>query len=140
MKRILSIILQVLLSVFVVGTVGFLLFAFVLIINGGEINLPPLAQNILQGVAIVYLADIALLLLCLAGFLVHFIVDAIRQGQGKRMLKPLLIQVPLAIMIGVLIEVVGRLISYDSVAEGGVMYTPIILALVVVVYRVFPKK
>lgn len=137
MNRVLGTILRVLLTVFVVITVGFLLLVLVLLISGEDaFELPP----ILMDVAIVYLVDIALLLLYFVVLLIRHTVAAVRQGRGKALLKSLLIQVPLAIVVGILLEGIERLIVYGNIWEGGLMGTPIILAVVMVMKNVFPKS
>lgn len=139
MKRILGIILRVLLTLFVVITAGFLLMALGFIVGGGEMDLPPVVQTVLQGITVLYLVDIALLLIFVVGFVIRYITLMVKQGEGKTLLKSLLIQVPIAIVIGLLIDIVERLIVDGNIWEGGMMYTPIILAVGVVVYRLYPR-
>lgn len=139
MKRILGIILRALLTLFVVITAGFLLMALGFIVGGGKMDLPPLVQTVLQGIAILYLVDIALLLIFVVGFVVRYITLTVKQGEGKTLLKSLLIQVPIAIVIGLVIDIVERLIIDGNIWEDGMMYTPIILAVGVVIYRLYPR-
>lgn len=139
MKRVLGIVLRVLLTLFVVITAGFLLMALGFIVGGGKMDLPPVVQTVLQGIAVLYLVDIALLLIFVVGFVIRYITLTVKQGEGKTLLKSLLIQVPIAIVIGLLIDIVERLIVDGNIWEDGMMYTPIILAVGVVVYRLYPR-
>lgn len=138
MKRVLSVIGQVALALFVVLTAGFLIMAIVVLLCCGD---DPAPAAVSKGTAVVftlYMIDMAVLLLYAAGGAILITMRVVRQGQGRALLKSLLIQVPLAVVGGVVLEGAYRLIRDHSLWEGGLMGLPLLFAIAAAV-RIFQK-